>query len=188
MATKSDGVDRARVIEHLREQPGARPSDVARVFDVHPSTAEYHLRRLEREGRVIRVQVGRQLHHYAAGQGLCCTSREVHARLTPAGQRILEIGLERGIFPRQAIVGGAFTSSAVRWALDQLSEAGVVERLAWGVYQLVDESRSCVRSALAETSCRGCNDAGGHAEAGHDRRRATSRPSPSGRMDGSRSG
>jgi len=161
MPEETSGIERARLVEHLREAPGQRPSDVARDFDVHPSTAEYHLRRLAEADRVARVRVGRELHHYVTGDGLCRRGREVHARLTDAGRAMLRAALDRRVVPRQAVVERGFTSSAVRWAIDRLTDVGALDRLAWGVYELGEDWRDCVLAALREAACGGCNEPGG---------------------------
>lgn len=178
------GIDRARIVDHLRRSPGLRPSDVARRFGVHPSTAEYHLRRLARQGTVVRVRAGRELHHYPAGEGWCQRSRAAHARLTEAGRGLLKLGLDRGVFPRQAIVNRGHSASAVRWAIDRFQEVGILERMAWGVYEVPEDVHACVRAALSEVPCEGCNEV---EERGQERRRATSSPSPRGRIEASRS-
>lgn len=197
MSGEADHVGtRARIVETLRESPGLGPSEVAEREGMHPSTADYHLRRLAREGRVTRVRSGRELHHYPVGEGWCKRSRIVHARLTDAGRAVLRLGLDRGVFPRRAIVEQGFSASAVRWALELLGEVGVVERLAWGVYELPSRWQGCVVAALRERPCTVCNETGAAPEAreahergaGQERRRATISPSPSGRIETSRSG
>lgn len=185
MPSKRAGIDRARIVDHLRQHPGLRPSDVARVFSIHPSTAEYHLRRLTEEGRVARVPAGRELHHYPTGTGFCKAAREVHARLTPAAERVLEVALERSVFPRKTVVEEGLSSSAVRWAIDRMDEAGAIERLAWGVYRLVPGRAGCIRAALETSRCASCNES---RAARRQTRRVTSSPSPSGRIEASRSG
>lgn len=187
MARKREGgVQRASIVERLRETPGLRPSDLARVFDVHPSTAEYHLRRLAREDRITRERVGRELYHYVIGDGLCRRGRKVHARLTEAGRGLLRLAVDRRVVARQAVVERGFSSSAVRWAIDRFIELGALERLAWGVYEMVDDWTPCTVAALREAPCTGCNEADAAGEA-YEVRRATSSPSPSGRIEVSRS-
>lgn len=184
MSSDTARIDRTRIAEHLNEHPGQRPSDVARAFDVHPSTAEYHLRRLVREGHVARVRAGRELHHYPTGTGLCPAAREIHARLTPAGRRVVQVGLEEGIFARKAVLGEDVSASAARWAMQRLEEAGVLERLAWGVYRVAPQRRGCAKAALREEACVTCNDT---CRSRGQERRATRSPSPRGRIEASRS-
>lgn len=183
---REGGVERARIVERLREDPGLRPSDLARDFEVHPSTAEYHLRRLARQERITRVRVGRQLHHYVIGDGLCRRGRRLHARLTDAGRGLLRLAVDRRVVARQDVVERGFSPSAVRWAIDRFTELDVLERLAWGVYELADGWAPCAVAALREAPCTGCNETDAGAEA-HEVRRATSIPSPSGRIEASRS-
>lgn len=163
----------------LIEEPGARPSDVAEAFGIHPSTADYHLRQLCRSGAVVREKVGRQLHHYPQGEGWCEGSRAVHARLTPAGRALVQQLLDKGIVSRRAIVGRGFSRSATRWALDQMLEAGLVEKTGWGLYEVGDVDPACAVAALRERACSACNDV-------DQPTRPTSSPSPSGKIVASR--
>lgn len=174
-------VDRSRVREHLSKNPGQRPSDVAQAFGVHPSTADYHLRRLEAEGAIVRVQVGRELHHYPAGSGWCQESRRIHARLTPAGRAMVRILLDRGMVSRRAVVSRGYSRSATRWALEQLKDVGLVQRAGWGIYEPDDERMSCAVAALREQPCRSCNEIETDQVA-----RPTRSPSPRGRIVASR--
>lgn len=152
---------------------------MAEAFEIHPSTAEYHLRRMLEEGAVVRERVGRQLHHYPQGEGWCEGSRAVHARLTPAGRALVERLLDKGIVSRRAIVARGFSRSATRWALDQMLESGVVQRGGWGLYERGDVETACAVAALRERPCSACNDVS-------QVTRATSNPSPSGRIVASR--
>lgn len=158
MSDRDDGLTRQAIREHLVTNPGQRPSDVAEAFDVHPSTAEYHLRRMDEDGTIERVRVGRELHHYPLGEGWCRTSREIHARLTPAGRALVRLVLERGLASRREVVGRGFSRSATRWAIDQMTEAGFVEKTGWGIYEQAGDDLACALAALREQPCRECNE------------------------------
>jgi DNA-binding MarR family transcriptional regulator len=163
----------------LNEDPGARPSDVADAFDLHPSTADYHLRRLAERGAIVRERVGRELHHYPHGEGWCQDARAVHARLTAAGRAVIERLLDRGLVSRRAIVARGHSRSATRWAIDKMSEAGVIERAGWGIYEQGSVDLDCATAALREEPCPACNDV-------DQPTRPTSNPSPKGKMVASR--
>lgn len=175
MPGKSSSERREEIRAWLIEEPGARPSDAAEAFDVHPSTAEYHLRQLRSEGLVVRERVGRELHHYPQGEGWCAEARAVHARLTPAGRALVERLLDRGFVSRRAIVERGHSRSATRWALDQMRGAGLVERAGWGLYEPGEIELACAVAALREEPCTACNDV-------DQVTRATSNPSPSGKI------
>lgn len=185
MGSRSTPRNTARVLEYLWEHPGRRPSDVAAELDIHPSTAQYHLRKLSRDGSVATEKVGRELHHYPTGAGWCQGSRAVHARLTDATRSAFWLALRQGATSRRAVVQAGHTRSATRWAISQLLDSGTVERIGWGVYRLRESREACVRAALLERPCAACNE-GSRVEA--HRRYATSNPSPRGRMDASSSG
>lgn len=175
-----DGSDRRDEIRAwLAEEPGARPSDVAEAFGVHPSTADYHLRQLEERGAIVRERVGRQIHHYTHGEGWCRDARKVHARLTPAARALVERLLDRGIVSRRAIVARGFSRSATRWAIDQMREADLIERGGWGIYEQGNIGTECAIAALRETPCAACNDV-------DQPTRPTNKPSPKGKIVASR--
>lgn len=175
MTGKDASSQRSAIRDWLADTPAARPSDAAEAFGIHPSTADYHLRRMVEEGLAVRERVGRQLHHYAQGEGWCENARAVHARLTPAGRALLQRLLDRGIVSRRAIVERGFSRSATRWAIEQMSNAGLIDRAGWGIYERGDVDRACAVAALRERPCGSCNDV-------DQVTRATSSPSPKGRM------
>lgn len=146
-----------RIEAIVTDEPGLRATDLARRVGVHPSTADYHLHKLARHGRVIRERVGRQVRHYPQGTGWCPRSREIHASLTDTGRLALRVALEKGAVSRRALTGSGASRAAARWAIEVLERAQVLERVAWGVYVLVEEVVPCARAALEAVPCRGCN-------------------------------
>lgn len=146
-----------RLLALIHSHPGITTRTLADRLGIHPTTAEYHLRRLAREGRINRAMVRNQGRHYAAGSGLCARARAVHAALTPETRRVLEHLAEHGrIAPRQLIAWG-LTRAQVRWCFEVLGRAGAVVRDRPGVYVLVEEERPCILAALGERACRRCH-------------------------------
>ncbi len=147
----------ARIESMVADEPGLRASDLARRAGIHPSTADYHLHKLARGGRITRERAGRQIRHYPNGTGWCPQARAIHARLTDTGRHALQVALDKGAVSRRALTAAGASRSAARWAIEVLEEADVLDRVAWGVYVLVDGLTSCARAALRERPCRGCN-------------------------------
>jgi predicted transcriptional regulator len=174
MSDRDGTSKREAVFDVVCSSPGAGPSDVADELGLHPSTAEYHLRRLDENGRVVLETVGRRRCFYPEGEGWCRCSRAAHARLTQAGRTMLRAALDRGLVSRRQVVSRGHSRSAVRWALKQLREIGVLERDGWGIYVLDEDKRDCALAALNERPCAACNE--------DQDLRATKSPSPSGRI------
>lgn len=147
----------ARIETIVADEPGLRATDLARRVGIHPSTADYHLHKLARDGRVTRQRAGRQIRHYPNGRGWCPRGREIHARLTDTAQHALQVALDKGAVSRRALTRAGASRSAARWAIEVLEDAQVLDRVAWGVYVLVEGVEACARAALRERPCRGCN-------------------------------
>lgn len=150
--------------------------ELARAARVHPTTAAYHLQKLERAGLLVREEAGRRVLYYPRGQGWCAVARRTHGRLTDAARTALEAAIGGRPFARRWLEEQGITRSAARYALEQLTKAGVVERAGWGIYVLVEGRGPCARAALEERACRRC--ALGSTEAGptSGRRRGAHRP------------
>lgn len=149
----------ARILETVERRPGLRVTDLAQRVGVHPSTADYHLHKLVKKGQIARERVGRQVHHYPVGTGWCPRARRIHACTTETARRALQIAVTKGVISRRALTTGGASRSAARWAIKVLEEAGALEKMAWGVYVLVDGIEACARAALHGRPCQGCNPA-----------------------------
>lgn len=52
----------------LETRPGACTRELAHALGVDDSTADYHLRRLQKAGLVVRLRPGKRTAHYPNGQ------------------------------------------------------------------------------------------------------------------------
>lgn len=117
---------RARLLDAVRARPGATASELARAVGVDPSTATYHLRRLESRGAVQCEKHRGRLHFFVSGQA---SAREralaISARLENAGCVLSRLGAAPQ--PLGAVADGLGMSPAgVYWHLRRLAELGLV--------------------------------------------------------------
>jgi predicted transcriptional regulator len=126
----------------LRERPGLTPADAARALGVDRTTAQYHLRRLVREGRAVTGGAARGMRYFPPGA-------------VPREAREAFIAAQRGSALLDALRGkpGCTQSALARdlgvprpslaWHLDRLRKAGLVraERQGREVRLSVDPAR-----------------------------------------------
>jgi predicted transcriptional regulator len=145
---------RSAIQEYLREHPGASTQMVARRASIDPSTADYHLRKLRKEGAVSTETVGRERTWYLTSAGLCPVLRAV----LPAFRRADVARVAQALSDYPATTTRLARDSAVpigqvRWASDVLLEAGIAEKTQMGRICLVPGGATCVERAKQGTPC-----------------------------------
>lgn len=145
---------RARIADLLEAEPGASTRKVALALAMDDSTADYHLRRLRREGRVQVQRQGRETCWFNAHAGLCPVLR----RVIPAMRRTetLRVALALEDSPRPAThvaERSGVPLGQVRWALGVLERSGLVARTSRGRVQLAEGAAVCVGKAVQATRC-----------------------------------
>lgn len=151
--------NRAAAYRLVRDQPGATVADVARALDIDHSTAAYHLRRLERQDRIVAERVGRVRSHVANGDGWCPYLRRVLPRLRPEGaDPVLEALLDRAVFRVADAARRGVDEGQARWALKRFREVSLAERVGHGRYRLPAGREAAARRALRREPCPGGRD------------------------------
>lgn len=154
--SEADLGNRAAAYRFVREAPGASVSDVADALGVDHSTAAYHLRRLEREGRVVAQHVGRVRAHVPNGEGWCPYLRRVLPRLRPEGaEPVLEALLDRAVFRVADARRRGVDEGKARWALERFQEVGLAEKVGHGRYRIPEGREAAARRALRGQPCPG---------------------------------
>ncbi len=146
----------ARVLRTVRDQPGTCTQTVARTLSVDHSTAAYHLRRLERRGRVSSVVTGRERRHYPKGHPSCpflriaestldhaATTRVLRAVHATAASRAVDVARATGVAIAQ-----------VRWVLIRLEQMGFIVKVAPGRFTVPEDVHPCLPHAFERTACR----------------------------------
>ena len=149
-----DDGPRARIAALLESEPGASTHKVARALAMDDSTADYHLRRLHREGRVQVQRQGREACWFNAHMGLCPVLRRVIPAVRRAETMRVALALEESPRPATWIAERAGVPvGQVRWALGVLEKSGLVTRTSQGRVQLSDGASVCVGKAMRATRC-----------------------------------
>ncbi|MCA1813831.1 MAG: MarR family transcriptional regulator [Halobacteriales archaeon] len=117
---------RDAVLAAVRAAPGASLAEVARAAGVAHSVAKYHVDRLEAAGLVRTERRGKRRHCVATGA--CASPRALAgspgARLVLA--RLDDLGQAAPL--RDVAQGLPMGKTGVRWHLDRLARAGLVDR------------------------------------------------------------
>ena len=58
---------RELILTILRQEPGRTATDLSRIFSMDRGSVDYHLRRLEKAGRIIAQREGRCIRYYTHG-------------------------------------------------------------------------------------------------------------------------
>lgn len=145
---------RARLVRFLMAHPGPSTRRVAAELGVDESTADYHLRRLLRRGKVVPQRVGRELVWYVNGSGFCPVLRAALPHLRRESVRRVAQALERA--PRTAgevALAAGVRVGEVRWASQALEGAGLAARSPNGRIMLREGASICVEKGCAQSPC-----------------------------------
>lgn len=145
---------REAILRYLFETPGASTTMVAARVGTNASTADYHLRRLQKEGKVRAQPGGREVAWFLNGCGLCPVVRGLvpalrHAPLAATLRALGEVPAHAPWIAQQA----GIDAGQARWAAAKLVAAGVAARTPGGKVRLAEGASLCVRKALAAEPC-----------------------------------
>ena len=127
----ADGLDatRRRILEFIASHPGAHLRDICRALGLAMGDVQYHIRRLERDGRIHSVRRGLYKFFYPAnlfGE----RQRDVLSVLSLDRPRELLLNIiEHPGSTQEALAGAAHVSQpTVSWHLKRLVDLGIVGR------------------------------------------------------------
>lgn len=145
---------RTRALDVLKSAPGSSTRGIARALSMDESTADYHLRRLEKLGLATRERAGREIAWFARGCGFCPVLR----RAVPILRREESLGIARALDDRprphaEVAARARVPVGSARWVVPLLVEAGIAEKTRGGRARLRDEARLCVEKAAASERC-----------------------------------
>lgn len=124
--TEAENATRRTIHDRIRERPGVHVNALVRDLDLAPGQVQYHLRRLDRAGRVVGDDLFGRTHYYTPEfdgwerGALALLHRETSADIVaellatgplPAGETAERVGIAR---------------STCSWHTDRLAEAEVV--------------------------------------------------------------
>jgi len=145
---------REAILRYLSASPGASTSMVARHLGTNASTADYHLRRMRKDGLVGAHEGGRVIAWYAAGCGLCPVVRSLVPALRhpPFEATLRALGEVPAHAPWIAQQAGVDAAQA-RWATAKLVAVGVAVRSPSGKVRLAEGASLCARKTLGAEPC-----------------------------------
>lgn len=116
---------RARLLDALRAEPGLSPAEVARAVGVDPSTALYHLRRLEKEALVGVERDARGAYYFVAGAVPPAERARIVAERKVAPV-LHALRTEPGLSKARLAERLAIARPTLAWHLARLQRAGLV--------------------------------------------------------------
>lgn len=145
---------RVLIESYVERNPGLNTRAIATGVGVCDSTADYHLRRLGKEGRVGLERQGRDLTWWRAGCGYCPVLRKA----IPAFRRegVAEAARALDLTPTTAAelaTRAGLGIGVARWASNVLVQAGLARRSVRGRILLVEGAQRCVQMAEGATRC-----------------------------------
>ncbi|ELZ42821.1 ArsR family transcriptional regulator [Halorubrum saccharovorum DSM 1137] len=119
---------RSRVRRHVRETPGVHFNRVGRDLDIATGQAQYHLRRLVRDGEIAVERIGGRAHYFDPAfdpwerRAIAYLRRE-----TPRGI-LVRLHADGPTRPATLAEGLGIARSTVSWHASTLVESGIVEK------------------------------------------------------------
>lgn len=138
----------------IRATPGASTRELARTTGISEWTADYHLRRMLREGALVAETVGRTRCWYAKGCGLCPVLRRAMPMLRRPEALAVALASpdDPEPLPRLASRAGVSVGTA-RWVTTVLADAFLLERNRFGRVALRPGAGTCLSAASAGRRC-----------------------------------
>lgn len=120
---------RAEIRGAIQRWPGIHFNELVRRLDLAPGQVQHHIKRLQREGHIVREPVFGRTHYYASG--IDDAERRAIAMLRRETPRaIVAHLLEDGPTQPRALASELdLAESTVSYHVDRLTEAGLVERV-----------------------------------------------------------
>lgn len=142
---------RSRFLALVESRPGLSVTSLARELAVDPSTARYHLHRLERRKTIVGRAHGRERVYYP--MGTVCPMLRAHWPTLARHRDVAEaVASGRGTVAEVAPACG-MSEGRVRSRLIDLQQAGFLERPTMHRYAAADDLPSCLAALDAGGRC-----------------------------------
>lgn len=119
---------RARVRRHVRDTPGVHFNRVSRDLDIATGQAQYHLRRLVRDGEVAVERIGGRAHYFDPAFDLWDRRAVAFLRRETAREILVRLHAEGATRPATLAEELDLARSTVSWHVSNLAESGIVEK------------------------------------------------------------
>ena len=121
---------RARVRRHVRDTPGVHFNRVSRDLDIATGQAQYHLRRLVRDGEVAVERIGGRAHYFDPAFDPWERRAVAFLRRETAREILVRLHAEGATRPAALAEELDLARSTVSWHVSNLVESGIVEKSA----------------------------------------------------------
>jgi len=119
---------RARVRRHVRDTPGVHFNRVSRDLDIATGQAQYHLRRLVRDGEVAVERIGGRAHYFDPAFDPWDRRAVAFLRRETAREILVRLHAEGATRPATLAEELDLARSTVSWHVSNLAESGIVEK------------------------------------------------------------
>ena len=121
---------RARVRRHVSDTPGVHFNRVSRDLDIATGQAQYHLRRLVRDGEVAVERIGGRAHYFDPAFDPWERRAVAFLRRETAREILVRLHAEGATRPAALAEELDLARSTVSWHVSNLVESGIVEKSA----------------------------------------------------------
>lgn len=149
MESLPDG--RARVFDLVQTRPGLSVTSLARELAVDPSTARYHLHRLERRQAILGRSHGRERVYYP--MGTVCPVLRAHWPTLARHRTVAEVVARGRGEVAEAAAACGLSPTRTRVRLRELQQAGFLERPTMHRYEAAEDLPSCLAALDAGGRC-----------------------------------
>ena len=119
---------RARIRRHVRDTPGVHFNRVSRDLDIATGQAQYHLRRLVRDGEVAVERIGGRAHYFDPAFDPWDRRAVAFLRRETAREILVRLHAEGATRPATLAEELDLARSTVSWHVSNLAESGIVEK------------------------------------------------------------
>ncbi|WP_123624468.1 winged helix-turn-helix transcriptional regulator [Halorubrum sp. CSM-61] len=119
---------RARVRRHVSDTPGVHFNRVGRDLDIATGQAQYHLRRLVRDGEVAVERIGGRAHYFDPAFDPWERRALAFLRRETAREILVRLHADGPTRPRALAEELDLARSTVSWHVSNLAESGIVEK------------------------------------------------------------
>jgi len=145
---------RARLLDHVRRDPGIVVADAAQLLGLCPSTVSYHVRVLARRQRIVPIHVGRNVALFVAGEGSCPWMRGLIPHLRdPVVQAAAAQLLQGPVQVGQVARAHGLPRHRASGVLRRLERAGACDRTRAGLGRAPPERIACLERAVLRQRC-----------------------------------
>jgi predicted transcriptional regulator len=119
---------RARIRRHVRDTPGVHFNRVGRDLDIATGQAQYHLRRLVRDGEISVERIGGRAHYFDPAFDPWERRTVAFLRRETAREILVRLHADGPTRPKALADELDLARSTVSWHVSNLVESGIVEK------------------------------------------------------------